>query len=118
MKGKCKTCSKELNYEAASCPNCGDIDPFLYKKLKRIAKGSPIRKVFGYFIIIIIIILVIIHLYGAALLLLIIGGIAGVIMFAIDKKKFYAIYYTALEDYATDEEAKNKLFKLQKLVKW
>lgn len=32
----CKNCKASLSIDAESCPNCGDKDPFYFKKIKRI----------------------------------------------------------------------------------
>jgi hypothetical protein len=35
---KCKSCGKEISLNTKSCPNCGDIDPFNKKAIKKLLR--------------------------------------------------------------------------------
>jgi hypothetical protein len=35
---KCKSCGKEISLNTKSCPNCGDIDPFNRKAIKKLLR--------------------------------------------------------------------------------
>ncbi|MEY5130585.1 MAG: hypothetical protein RL734_652 [Bacteroidota bacterium] len=108
MKGNCKTCSKNINFQAVLCPNCGDPDPVLLKELQNTRKRMLLFRL--PLILIFFISIAVLFTEGEYLL----SGIIFLLLFAISMiisfmtnnriKTIYSEIYT--RNLVEDDEAK------------